>query len=429
MSSTTVPASLCSTLRNRTEEGVGSSELAEAFDLSVGTIRYHIYGECGHEVEPESLTPPPVGLLESECREIRSRYASGADIDDIAEELGHTWKTSVRHLSGECNHDEDDLVVERREVLQRMPVTEQDCASLRRTYHEEDDADLLEVARNVPWNYQTVLTHVNGECTHEVDEPTRTIGKRAHISADLCREFRERYRDNKDLTLSKLESLAEDYDASAGTIQRHIRFRCLHDPESTLLDRVDGWQELVDEDGFGEHIEEIEEPVDEAESIEEEPGQVLGYAEIAAETGVHAPDETEAVADLPQPDADRVETTTARIVRNTQAGKELKELYQYHCQLCGEARHGAPLEHYAEVHHVKPLGRPHEGPDERSNMLVLCPNHHADFDHGLVHVDPETLEVTHATDESVSGRELLYKDDHAIDEDVLRYHNEEISKL
>jgi 5-methylcytosine-specific restriction protein A len=429
MASTRVSVSLCSTLRNRTEAGDGSTELADEYDLSVGTIRYHIYGECGHDVEPESLTPPPVGLSESECREIRTRYASSADLDDIAEELGHTWKATARHLFGECHHDEDDLVVERREVLQRMPVIEKDCASLRRTYHEEDDVDLLEIARNVPWNYQTVLTHVNGECTHEVDAPTRTIGKRAHISEELCREFRERYRNNKDLTLSKLDPLAEDYEASAGSIQRHIRFRCLHDPESTLLDRVDGWQELVDEDGFGEHIEEIEEPVDEAEPSEEEVERGLSYVEIAAETGVHAPDETEAVADLPQPDADRVETTTARIVRNTQAGKELKELYQYHCQLCGEARHRAPLEHYAEVHHLKPLGRPHEGPEEQSNMLVLCPNHHSDFDHGLLHVDPETFEVTHATDESVSGRELLRKDDHVIDEDVVRYHNEEISKL
>ena len=111
MASTRVPASLCRTLRNRTEDGDGSTELAEEYDLSVGTIRYHVYGECGHEVEPEALRPPPVGLSKSECREIRTGYASGEDIDDIAEELGHTWKTTVRHLSGECTHDEDDLVV------------------------------------------------------------------------------------------------------------------------------------------------------------------------------------------------------------------------------------------------------------------------------------------------------------------------------
>lgn len=429
MAKATVSASLCSTLRDRTERGDGSADLAEEYDLSVGTIRYHIYGECGHDVDPEALTPPPVGLPETECREIRSRYASGEDADVIAEALDHTWKTTIRHLSGECHHGDDELTVEKREILQRMPVSERDCASLRQTFHEEDDADLLTISKSVPWNYQTVLRHVNGECTHEVEAPTRTIGTRAQVSEELCRAFRERYRENRGLTLSKLEPLAEDYEASAGTIQRHIRFRCLHDPESTLLDQVDGWQELVAEDGALDHIEEIAEPPQEDESVEREPEETRDYAEIAAETGIHASDEAEVVADLPQPDADRVETTTARIVRNTELAKELKEQYQYHCQLCGEARHRAPLQLYAEVHYVKPLGRPHEGPDETSNMLVLCPNHHADFDHGLVHVDPETLEVTHATDETVSGQELLRTDDHDFDEDALEYHNEEISKL
>jgi 5-methylcytosine-specific restriction protein A len=429
MSSTAVPASLCSTLRNRTEQGDGSSELAEEYDLSVGTIRYHIYGECGHEVEPESLTPPPVGLSESECREIRSRYASGEDVDDIAEVVNHTWQTTVKHLSGECHHENDDLVVEKREILQRMPITEEDCASLRRTYHEDNEADILGISRDVPWTYQTVLRHVNGSCNHEVNAPTREVGKRANVSEELCKEFRERYRENRDLTLSKLEPLAEEYEASAGTIQRHIRFRCPHDPESTLLDRVDGWQELVAEEGTREHIDEITEPAEEAAAAEMESEEPADVVQMAAETGVHSPDEGESVADLPQPDADRVETTTARIVRNTELGRELKEQYQYHCQLCGEAKHRSPLEHYAEVHHIKPLGRPHGGPDEKSNMLVLCPNHHADFDHGLVHVDLETLEVTHATDEAVSGGELLRKDDHTINKDVLQYHNEEISKL
>ncbi len=428
MASTRVSGLLCRTLRNRTEHGDGSTELAEEYDLSVGTIRYHIYGECGHEVELEALSPPPVGLPESECREIRTKYASGEDVNDISEELGHTWKTTVRHLSGECTHEEDDIVVEKREILQRMPVGEQDCTSLRRSYNEEDNADLLEISQSVPWTYQTVLRHVNGECNHEVDVPARVVGKRAHISEDLCREFRERYRETRDLTLSKLEPLAEDYEASAGSIQRHIRFRCLHDPKSTLLDQVDGWQDLITEDGTLEQIDEPPVP-DEEEILEEELEADTDYANIAAETGVHDPDETEAVADLAQPDAERVETTTSRIVRDTELAKGLKEQYQYHCQLCGETRHRAPLEHYAEVHHVKPLGRPHEGPDVKTNMLVLCPNHHADLDHGLVHVDPETLEVTHATDETVSGQELLLTNDHSICEEFLEYQNEEISKL
>jgi 5-methylcytosine-specific restriction protein A len=343
--------------------------------------------------------------------------------------MDHTWKTTVRHLSGECHHDEDELVVEKREILKRMPITEEDCASLRRSYIDEGEPDLLSFSKSVPWTYQTVLRHVNGQCNHAVDAPARAVGKRTPISEDLCREFRERYRNNRDLTLSDLGPLAEDYEASAGTIQRHIRFRCLHDPESTLLEEIEGWEELVSEDDTREHLEEVTEAPGQEETEISTPEKSRNYSRIAVETGVRSPDEEEAVADLAEPDSDRVKTTTSRIVRNTQLAIDLKEKYQYHCQLCGEARHRAPLEHYAEVHHIRPLGRPHEGPDVQSNMLVLCPNHHADFDHGLVHVDTESLEVTHATDEAISGQELLLRDDHELDSDVLEYHNDEISKL
>lgn len=427
MSSTRVSASICNELRRRAEEGAESSKLAQKYDISVGTIRYHIYGECNHAVEPEPLTPPDVGLTQAECRQIRSRYASGEEVDYIAESMGHTWKTTVRHLSGACHHEEDDLVVEKREILKRMPISEEDCASLRRSYIDEGEPDLLSLSKNVPWTYQTVLRHVNGQCNHVVNVPARAIGNRTAISEELCREFRERYRNNRDLTLSNLEPLTEDYEASPGSIQRHIRFRCLHDPESTLLDDIDGWKELVSEDATRQHLEEVTDTPNKQEQDTVVEGRSENHSQIAAETGVHSPDENEAVADLAAPD--RVETTTSRIVRNTQLGKSLKETYQYRCQLCGDARHKTPLEHYAEVHHIKPLGRPHGGPDIRSNMLVLCPNHHADFDYGIVHVDPETLEVTHATDAEISGRELLLKDGHDINRDVLEYHNENISNL
>ncbi len=31
---------------------------------------------------------------------------------------------------------------------------------------------------------------------------------------------------------------------------------------------------------------------------------------------------------------------------------------------------------------ARPLGSPHNGPDAPDNILCLCPNHHALFDHG-----------------------------------------------
>jgi putative restriction endonuclease len=77
----------------------------------------------------------------------------------------------------------------------------------------------------------------------------------------------------------------------------------------------------------------------------------------------------------------RSTSTIARIVRDTELGRRVKALYGHQCQVCRtvlECQGG----HYAEAAHVRPLGRPHDGPDELSNLLCLCPNHHVLFDNG-----------------------------------------------
>ena len=77
-----------------------------------------------------------------------------------------------------------------------------------------------------------------------------------------------------------------------------------------------------------------------------------------------------------------------------------------------------------EVHHIKPLGSGHQGPDYPGNMLVLCPNHHAAFDLSTMALDPETLEVY----DLEADRELhnkgpifLHESGHDFDSECLRY--------
>ena len=76
----------------------------------------------------------------------------------------------------------------------------------------------------------------------------------------------------------------------------------------------------------------------------------------------------------------RIESTIDRIIRDTAAARHLKERYEYHCQVCGLQIEVSLGRYYAEVHHLRPLGGEHQGGDSHSNMLVLCPNHHAMFD-------------------------------------------------
>jgi 5-methylcytosine-specific restriction endonuclease McrA len=138
-------------------------------------------------------------------------------------------------------------------------------------------------------------------------------------------------------------------------------------------------------------------------------------------------DTTERPSDISSPK--RTETTVSRIVRNTQLVKELKERYDYQCQVCGERRHRGQTDAYAEGHHLHPLGDDPPGLDQEDNIIVLCPNHHADFDYGVIEVDPDTLEIAHAHESQLNGRRLLVEDGHDLGTAYLRYHLKEKSVL
>lgn len=55
----------------------------------------------------------------------------------------------------------------------------------------------------------------------------------------------------------------------------------------------------------------------------------------------------------------RKTTEVDRRLRDDQLVQELKEIYDDRCQVCGDRRNQGDGEAYSEVHHVKPLGRPH----------------------------------------------------------------------
>lgn len=87
---------------------------------------------------------------------------------------------------------------------------------------------------------------------------------------------------------------------------------------------------------------------------------------------------------------EKVTTTITRSVRDTALSNEVKEERKYRCQVCG-IRLSIKGKGYAETHHIKPLG--HDGPDTKTNMLVLCPNHHILFDYGEIAISPKDCKV------------------------------------
>ena len=100
-----------------------------------------------------------------------------------------------------------------------------------------------------------------------------------------------------------------------------------------------------------------------------------------------------------------------RVLRDTKLACQIKLLNHHCCQLCGTSILLADGKNYSEAHHIKPLGRPHNGPDIVSNIIVLCPNHHVMLDYGAIKLNISDIQMNA---------------DHTISEEFIEYHNERI---
>ena len=122
--------------------------------------------------------------------------------------------------------------------------------------------------------------------------------------------------------------------------------------------------------------------------------------------------------ELPLPvnrEPERVKSYTTRTVRDTLVAERVKKKHDYVCQTCStriERLGGA----YAEGAYLRPLGRPHNGPDSAANILCLCPNCHVLFDSWAF-----TIEDDGSLTGAVEGS-LNETDNHKLNRDYLAYH-------
>lgn len=110
----------------------------------------------------------------------------------------------------------------------------------------------------------------------------------------------------------------------------------------------------------------------------------------------------------------RTEVTTSRVIRNSQVGSNVKSLHNYTCQICS-LRLETPAGPYAECCHIKPLGKPHNGPDVPENVLCLCPNCHVLFDN-------HALQLTDDLNVVESNKGLRLHPQHKIGINYIKYH-------
>jgi putative restriction endonuclease len=110
----------------------------------------------------------------------------------------------------------------------------------------------------------------------------------------------------------------------------------------------------------------------------------------------------------------RAKTSISRVIRDTELSADLKRLYNFTCQVCGTRLEG-PAGPYVEAAHVRPLGRPHNGPDTPDNLICLCPNHHYLFDIGTFGIRTDRSLI------GISGTLIVHKK-HLLNPEHLRYH-------
>jgi predicted restriction endonuclease len=79
--------------------------------------------------------------------------------------------------------------------------------------------------------------------------------------------------------------------------------------------------------------------------------------------------------------------TTYRVLRDTALARRIKADNGYKCQICGGQILLSEDKPYAEAHHVKPLGSPHDGPDHLGNIVCVCPNCHVKLDYGAIEIN------------------------------------------
>src|SRR5262249_45883408 len=144
-----------------------------------------------------------------------------------------------------------------------------------------------------------------------------------------------------------------------------------------------------------------------ASSRFEKWGGTAGYLSFLREQCSFTP--SPQVSSLAEPEGDtRTLSTISRIVRDTPLANKIKALHAFKCQVCGTALQLSGGQLYAESHHIKPLGAPHNGPDIAENILCVCPNHHTQLDYGAIKLTKKDLHVVHG---------------HQVRDEYINYHN------
>jgi hypothetical protein len=119
----------------------------------------------------------------------------------------------------------------------------------------------------------------------------------------------------------------------------------------------------------------------------------------------------------------RRETLIKQIIRRGENRRFLQTAYAGLCQMSGVRLIMPDGSFSIDCAHIRPLGKPHSGKDDVSNMLSLSPTMHRLFDRGCVRIDPDTLAINMLHGNDVPHRpRLLVRENHIVSSENLTYH-------
>lgn len=111
-------------------------------------------------------------------------------------------------------------------------------------------------------------------------------------------------------------------------------------------------------------------------------------------------------------------------VRDRRNAANVKARYDNTCLFCGERLQVGVDRHYCEAAHIKALGEPHNGPDIEENIIPLCPNHHLQFDRGVLSIQRRNGEyrlLSKLPNDALHNKILEVR--HEIGEEYINWHH------
>jgi hypothetical protein len=124
-------------------------------------------------------------------------------------------------------------------------------------------------------------------------------------------------------------------------------------------------------------------------------------------------------------ESQKIKFTVLRRIRDTVKTKKLKKLYQNKCQICNYSFPKYVKSGYSEVHHVWSMAD--TGDDDFDNMLVLCPNHHTEFDYKIIRFNSSKNNIIEDLEGNKIGM-ISFKNGHILNKKNIEFHNTEVRR-